>query len=262
MLLEAFKYLTTPCPRPVRKMGYLKEMIGLASRRRRCLNAWRAHLSASRGLIVEAAASRRQRRRVVVLGSGLLYDIPLDILADLFDQVVLVDIVHMPAVRRAAGRFANVVLRRHDIAAVVEPIFGRLGKTLPMPAADLPLASVDLVVSANVVSQLPVIPAQYAARAGDYSAAELSLFSKNLIERHLAALADFPAAVCLITEVEQLTLAGVDTVARHDPLLGLKVPSSLAANCRSWDWHFAPRPERHKNYDLRYRVEGFIRDGT
>lgn len=261
MLVELFKYLSTPCPRPVRDMGYLKEMIGLAARQQRCRDAWQPHLEASRDLIIEAARLCRQKNRVVVLGSGLLFDIPLQDLSNLFDEVILVDILHMPGVRKAVAEFENVELRQHDIANVVEPMYRQVRELtpLPLPDADLPLEGADLVISANVVSQLPVIPAEFAGRAGKHSAVGLAVLSRTLIERHLAALVEFPGTVCLITEVEHQTLAGEDIVARRDPLMGVPVPTQLATSRRFWDWNFAPRPERFKNQDVQYRVEGFIR---
>ncbi len=261
MLVEYFRYLTTPCPGPVRDMGYLKETIGLEARRRRCRDAWRPHLEASRALIVEAAGSCSRRRRAVVLGSGGLFDIPLDDFSRLFDDIVLVDILHLPRVRRMAARYGNVTLLEHDLTGLIAPLHDRVRVTagLPSPAVVLPLGGADLVISANVLSQLPVIPVEYAARTGRYPESELSALAKTLIETHLAALTDFPGAVCLITEVEHQILAGEKIIAREDPLRGVIVPPPLAHNRRFWNWDFAPHPESHKRHDHRYLIEGFIR---
>lgn len=264
MLVELYRYLTTPCSPALRDMGYLKEIIGLAARHRRCRIAWGPHLEASQALIAEAARSCQQRRRAVVLGSGGLYDIPLDDLSDLFDEVVLVDVLHPSVVRRAVAGYGNVTLLEHDIACVIEPMYRQVkdATPLPLPAADLPLDDADLVISANVVSQLSVIPVEYAARAGRHSAAGLTVLAKTLIERHLAALVAFKGVVCLISEVEHQTLADGEIIARHDPLLGVSLPRQLGLYRRSWDWEFAPRPERHKLHDHRYLIEGFIRSAV
>jgi len=261
MLVEFFKYLSTPCPRPIREMGYLKEIIGLEARHRRCQDAWSTHLEASRALIVDAAKSCLKRRRVVVLGSGWLFDVPLRELSELFDEVVLVDLLHMPGVRKTVGKFSNVVMLEHDIAGVIAPLYQQVREATPMPLpdADLPLDGADLVVSANVISQLPVIPGEYATKAGRHSAVGLSVLSKALIESHLAALVAFRGTACLITEVEHQTLADGVVVARRDPLSGVTVPTQLGHDRHFWEWDFAPRPERHKNHDVRYQIEGVIR---
>lgn len=261
MLVELYRYLTTPCPPALRHMGYLKEIIGLAARHGRCRKAWQPHLDACQALITEAARSCFRHRRAVVLGSGGLYDIPLDDLSDLFDDVVLVDVLHPPAVRRAVAGYGNVTLLEHDLACVIEPMYRQVREAtpLPLPEADLPLDGADLVISANVVSQLPVIPVEYAARAGRHSTAGLSVLAKALIESHLAALVDFKGVVCLISEVEHQILAGGEIIARHDPLRGVTVPRQLGLYPQSWEWDFAPRPERHKLHDHRYLIKGFIR---
>jgi len=264
MLVELFRYLTTPCPPALRDMGYLKEVIGLAARHQRCRDAWGPHLESSRALISEAARSCASRRRAVVLGSGGLYDIPLDDLSDLFDEVVLVDVLHLPVVRRAVAGYGNVTLLEHDIACVIEPMYRQVKEAtpLPLPTPDLPIDGADLVISANVVSQLSVIPLEYAGRAGLHSAAGLSVLAKTLIERHLAALVEFKGVVCLISEVEHQTLEGGEIIARHDPLRGVPLPKQLGLYRRSWEWDFAPRPERHKLHDHRYLIEGFVRQAA
>ena len=261
MLLEIFKYLRTPCPAPLREMGYLKELIGLEARAHRCLQDWLPHLIASRELITEAARLCQNRRRAVVLGSGGLLDIPLAELAEMFEEVVLVDVLHLPSVRKAIAEFDNVTLMEHDVAQVIAPLYSQVRDStpLPLPEADLPIAGADFVVSANVVSQLPVIPVEYAARAGKHSTAGLSVLSKTLIESHLAALMAFQGDVCLITEVEHQILSGEEILTRYDPLHGVVVPAQLGTSRRFWDWNFAPRPERYKDRDVRYQIEGFMR---
>ncbi len=44
-------------------------------------------------------AGLRQKRTAVVLGSGLLRDVPIEELSENFDTVVLVDLVHLASVR-------------------------------------------------------------------------------------------------------------------------------------------------------------------
>jgi hypothetical protein len=44
-------------------------------------------------------AGLRQKRTAVVLGSGLLRDVPIRELAAAFDTVVLIDLVHVASVR-------------------------------------------------------------------------------------------------------------------------------------------------------------------
>ena len=69
-------------------------------------------------MILDAAARCEQRRSAFVVGSGLLFDIPLEALSRQFEIVVLVDIVHAWSVRRQAARLSNVRLLPLDVTGV------------------------------------------------------------------------------------------------------------------------------------------------
>lgn len=246
MLAEWITFLTTPCPWPLRRLGYLREVIGTQSRYRRCAAAWAPHLENSRRAILAAAHDLPARRKVTVLGSGLLLDVPLAELAALFDEVALVDVLHLRPVRRAARRFSNVRL----IAADVSGVIGQLpdpGAVPPSP--DLPDGDADLVVSANLLTQLPFLPCRWLSRRADSEEA-IAAFARALMGEHLQALARLPGRVCLITEVEHRLCNGGDTVSTFDPLYGLDVGTATD----EWLWDIAPSPEINRRYDVRYRV--------
>ena len=80
MLAEWFRHLSTPCDPKLKRMGYLKELISIDARHKRCRGAWAPHLTIAKYIILETAEGI-PRRRVTVLGSGLLLDIPLEPLA-------------------------------------------------------------------------------------------------------------------------------------------------------------------------------------
>jgi hypothetical protein len=152
-------------------MGYLYELVGIKSRFGRCRTAWTPHLQRTRSVIRRAAERCPQRRKAVVLGSGLLLDVPLDDLARDFREVVLVDLIHPLRTRWRRRRFANVTLLRADVSGVAEQVY-RMAK---VSSANLPRVEpslfvgddrVDLVVSVNLISQLPHVPAVPAPAAG------------------------------------------------------------------------------------------------
>jgi len=262
MLIEALKYLTTPCPRIPREMGYLKEIIGMEARYARCRQAWRPHLDESRRLIIEAAQQCPSHKSAVILGSGLLLDVPIRELSDLFSEVILVDVVHLPVVRKKIRNLRNVRTLDHDISGVLEPLYKQVHEATPMnlpEGADIPYGNADLVVSCNVLTQLPIIPAQFLARGGKHSRAGIAVLSKTMIECHLKALSQLPGTVCLITEVEHQVVDQGEVVEYLDPLSGSAIPGVLMQAQRRWHWEFAPKPERHDQYDIRYLVEGYVK---
>ena len=117
MLSEWLKHLILPCPAPLRDMGYAKELIAIEARHRRCHDAWAPHLEHCKKVILDAAQDI-PHEKAVVLGSGLLLDIPLQELSETFSDVVLVDIFHMPAVRKRIRDRTNVRLETADISGL------------------------------------------------------------------------------------------------------------------------------------------------
>jgi hypothetical protein len=217
-------------------------------------------MPASRSSFIrEAAEGCARRDRVVVLGSGGLHDVPLDDLSRLFGEVILADVIHPPAVRRRARKLGNVWPATFDASGLAEALFAlKAGQALPKPdASAIAALEADLVVSVNLLFQLPVGPCAWLAKRGGRSQAEIEAFGRAVVQAHLDALASLRGRVCLITEAEHLLIDREGKVAERDlPLDGF--PLTLVG--RSWTWDIAPRPEAHPDYDLRYRVVGAIFD--
>ena len=89
LVWEWIKHLATPFPRHLRDMGYVEESRNLAARQDRCRAAWQAHLECTRSLILEAADRCRRFDKALIVGSGLLFDIPTAELSQRFRDVVL-----------------------------------------------------------------------------------------------------------------------------------------------------------------------------
>ncbi len=164
MLLDLLHWVAQPASLTARRLGYAGDSVRLASRSRRCRAAWAPHLAAAQDAVRAAMRDLPRRDTVVVLGSGLLDDVPIDDLAATFRRVVLVDAVHPWRGRWRARRFANVSRLVHDLSGTRDLLLGRgetFGPMLP------PLCrEADLVVSANLLSQLPILPVARLEAAG------------------------------------------------------------------------------------------------
>ena len=251
MLVEWANYLTLPAPRDHRRLGYVRESVSLLSRSRRCRRAWEPHLAAARAMIADAFADLPRRRTVLVLGSGLLDDVPLAALAAAFETVLLVDAVHPWPTRRAVRPYPNVRLLSADLSGSADWLLGRaadLHDPLPGLVADRP---VDLVVSANLLSQLPILPLAWFEERG--RAVPEGLGSR-IVTAHLAGLARIPARTCLVADVAQVEEdRGGTIVERIDLLHGVR----LAAPDRRWDWELAPFGEAERHTRLVHRVQAY-----
>ena len=198
---------------------------------------------------------------MTVLGSGLLLDIPLQSLADTFREVVLVDILHLPQVEKRVRAFANVDAVSADVAGIAEAIWQHIdqGRTGPLPSSSVdaaPYLDSDLVISANLLTQLPLMPLELVmGKAPAYPNDEAKALARNIIDNHLALLSVLPGRVCLLTETERVIFGGPngdEMIEEIDPLFGAAIPVSG----RKWTWDIAPRPEINRHIDLRFRMTG------
>jgi hypothetical protein len=255
--------LLTPCPYHLRAMGYLRELLGIRDRYRRCRAAWDPHLERTKNVLRQAAARCERRRKAVILGSGFLLDLPLDELAAAFGEVVLVDLVHPLAVRRRVRRLANVRLLAADVSGVAEAAFAAAavpGEPLPRAAPDLFVGDpdVDLLASVNLLSQLPYLPADYLLRTGRHTPGAVADFARAVVVAHLDYLRRFDCPVAVVADLERLTLDRAGRVVeRRTALRGVEFPWAG----EEWVWELAPRGETDPDRSYCRRVVGVVRGG-
>jgi uncharacterized UPF0146 family protein len=260
MLAELIEYALTRCPPYARRMGYLYEAIAIRARASRCGAAWAPHQERTRSLIHKAIARCKQRRKVIVLGSGPLLDVPLTELAATFGEVVLVDVVHPVTTAWRRRRFANVQTVTADVTGVVEEVY-RVARdanaTLPRAEPDLFCndADVDLVLSVNLMSQLPYLPVEYLTKADVHPTEAIESFGHDLVSAHVRYLRRVPGVAMLVADVESQTVDAKGAVIdREDTLYGATPPKAD----EEWIWQLAPRPEAHRQFSYHRRVIGVV----
>jgi len=245
MLSELYTYLTTPCPQYVRHMDYLSEAIDMRKRYQRNRAAWQPHLDRTRRFVLSAAERCRNRSRAVILGAGLMLDVPIEELVSMFREVVLVDIVFLPEVRRAVKRYGNAALVRHDVTNTAQRLHENIlrgSRELPEAAPGIPVdRDTGLVISLNILSQLWVVPRAYALRKLPHIDEEqLDGWCRQIVESHYAFLTSLPCSVCLVADHEFVKRDREGTVvSRASTVFGLTLPRPHA----SWAWDIAPRGE-------------------
>ena len=259
--------LLTPCPRYLRRMGFLREQLAIEDRYQRNRVSWEPHLTRSRSAILAAADSCTQHRTVLILGGGLINDVPLAELASRFQQVVLADILHLPRNRRKAEAVApNITCVDFDCTGAVEKLY-QAGNALDneaaitlfrqtSPALPAALASgCDLIVSLNLASQLGYLPAKWLEK-GCPRDEEFSLhLRRGAALRHLEWLQDLPGVRLFIGD-RALVVRGLDeSEVEREVILG---EGDLEPPCDSWVWRFAPAPEWDKRHHLELEVGAYI----
>jgi hypothetical protein len=258
MLLGLLERVLTRCPRSVRAMGYLKEAIGIRNRYRRVAQHWQPHIDQCRSMTLRAMERCSSRRKAIVLGGGLLHDVPLAELAASFREVILVDIVHPYFGRWTTRKFKNVRRLAADVTATVEALYWvsdepeeQLPKSTPTLFLDDP--ELDFTVSLNLLSQLPCMPTSHLTRQRAHTTGAIDAYARDVIQAHLEYLGDLSGQVVLITDVERLKIDMMRRVVeRKDLLFGLTLPKPGV----EWEWQLAPCPEADSKHHYFRRVVG------
>ena len=243
MLYELYTYFTTPCPHYVRHMDYLNEASALKSRYQRNRTAWQPHLEQTRQAILSAAEESRKRTKVVILGSGLLLDVPLKELSSLFREVVLLDIVFLPEVYKRVKRYGNVRLVQHDVTNMAQRLYENIRSGHPeFPTAAPSVAEIDentgLVVSLNILSQLWVMPRAYALKKlRNLDEEDVDDWCKQITGSHYAFLQQLTCPVCLIADHEFVKRDQEGRIiSQGSTIAGLALPEPKT----SWTWNIVP----------------------
>ncbi|MGI2035036.1 hypothetical protein ACRQ1B_21875 [Rhizobium panacihumi] len=247
MLLETIQYAATlpVTPKPFRP--FILYSVNLWSRAGRCAKDWAAHEAQCQTFVRDTVSGMRERRTVVVLGSGLLRDVPMAFLAKTFDTVVLVDLVHLASVRMwlSARRIRNVRLISRDLSGFDDVLAGR--ETEPL-AFLRQVPWLDLVISANILSQIGVGATRRleADKSGDTTEVV-----QKLIAAHLNGLAGLPCKVALLTDTRYRVSGRTGHVREDSDLLHGITPPPAAAQ---WSWPVAPLGEESRDYQVVHDV--------
>ena len=250
LLFDLLEYARTPCSREAREMGFLTASLQTQARCRRCYRAWDPHVVETRRIIFQEAEACPQKRKVVILGAGIVHDVPVVALAAMFDEVVLVDMVFLRATRKEVAGLKNVRCVEADVTGILHALSRDPAAPLPrsQPALFLDDPAVDFTLSVNLLSQLPVIPKRYLRRE---ESAGLNEWSRHLQAAHLDYLRALPGRVTLISDTGGMHRDRSGKIVHEwDNLHGLAMPKPDA----EWKWKIAPAPEADRKLDHVFRV--------
>ena len=254
MLAEVFAWLLTPASLDARRTGHLAAAVSLWSRARRCHADWSDHEARCHAVVDRAVEATARRRTCLVLGSGLMRDVSLPRLAAAFETVILVDVVHLWPIRLAARRHAGVRLVDLDITGTTDLLLGRATGIADVLARFRADPAIDLVISANCLSQLALLPVARSRKASALVRLRFPDLGRRIVEGHLEALRRFSARVCLLSDDEGLDLGPQGEILdRYDLLDGVRLPPADD----DWDWTLAPLGEVARDRAIVHRAHGF-----
>ncbi|TWD51113.1 hypothetical protein FB480_10575 [Agrobacterium vitis] len=248
MILEALQYAATWRVTQPQNRPHIRYSVNLWSRARRCAKDWAEHEQNTKRAILAAASQIDMRRTVVVLGSGLLRDVPIVELARAFDHVVLVDLVHVASVRSwvAAKGLKNVNFIERDLSGYDDVKAGKVPEPLDFLRR---VPWLDFVISANLLSQIAMGAKKQLDKEPSGTMPEDCL--PQLIRAHLDGLAQVAAKTCLVTDIAFEVIDRTGKLREQtDLLFGVDVPEPTAA----WDWPVVPLGEESKDYRIVHKV--------
>jgi hypothetical protein len=254
VLAEAVKYAAARLRGQGDPHGHLAQQVALWARHKRQGAAWEPHLARCRALALAAAHAcpRQARRTALVLGPGLLLDVPVDALSALFARVVLADMAFMPEVRARAARLGNVEVRQIDLTGCLDRLPQALGQPPPDVLGELAasLPGLDFAYSANLLSQLPLfaLDALPDGPKEEHGAA----LAAGLVRQHLNGLLALPCPACLVTDVTERGLRQGVVDDETDLLFGVD-PGMTG---ETWVWDMAPDGEAVRGLDVERVVLG------
>lgn len=256
MIREILTYLSeSPKLKEAKKLGHLVESISLISREKRCARSWLPHRTECKSFISHNLQNAIHYNSVLVLGSGPLHEIPIEILAKTFKRVVLVDIVHLKETKKTLTGFSNIEFVEHDISEIESALIkGELQNKIPESfLAD----DWGLVLSINIMSQLPIHLESYIEKKfkGKFSQDEIEKYLENVTANHYRYLQMFSSPVLLITDTSTEYYDKKESVIQTDHNYAhLNLPKAH----NTWTWNVAPIPEFQKDVGIRMFVSAFV----
>jgi hypothetical protein len=264
MVFEFIRTLLVRAPPWARRLGLAREHAAIAARHGRVRAAWAPHLAASRQAILDGAARCRTRHQVLVVGAGDCLDVPVAELAVQFERVVLADIVVGPVARWLAWRFRRrVQCVNWDATGALARLAAARDTITPADAPQIfagadpgppPGGEADLVVSANCLSQLGLVPG-HSLPAAESDGDLPERCAKAASRRHLTWLATRSGVRVLLADVARLDVAPDGRELKRQRLrerYGLRPPD------RSWRWDLAPIPEWAPDFHRVHEVGAWI----
>lgn len=239
----------------LRRLGLASDGVRLWARRSRCRAEWMAHEARCHGIVRRAMEGLSRRRKVLVLGSGLVRDVPIEELSASFRDVVLADAVHLPVTRLRLARYRNLRFVTVDLAGTARWLAGEVPRREDALVAFNTDPEIDLVISANLLSQLPLAPESWAEDHPGRAPMPGSELARAIVDWHLTDLARFSARVCLLTDTRQREIDASGRIVADDDLLhGAALPPPDEA----WDWTVAPPRETGDGTSLIHCVHGYL----
>lgn len=209
-------------------------MVAFQYRGKRQKKSWQSHLDRCHQLAIEFARSQPKPVRLLILGSGCLYEIPIKELCQICESIYLVDLVFPRQVLSSVKKNVNLHAHLFDLTTDQTKILEFSIKN-----------QINATISANILSQLSVF--QSTKHDPNF---ELEINHWDLIQS-----IDGKALVWSDYERQFCDAKSKELLEANPSLLLKKNPGHEIA---TWDWNLAPSPEFQRGIDYRLKMKAWI----
>jgi hypothetical protein len=226
---------------------------------------WLPHLKNCQDLFQESLRDLPQKKSVVILGSAHLHEIPLHLLTENFENITLVDVVHPLKHHWLAKRNPRLRLVTQDLSQSLDKL-DTVSSTEDLRALiqqlnekELFNFEADLIVSANILSQLALLPMETLEKKikRPLTIDEKDGFCTAIAEMHLKNLKKCQGKKLIYADRE---------VIYRDPqgqeIYSGKYPVSFAGfkKLKEWIWMLAPLKEASRDYSIEMKIEAYSQE--
>ncbi|MGE0076834.1 MAG: hypothetical protein AB7S48_03145 [Bacteroidales bacterium] len=222
-------------------MKYTAEQTYIPQRVLQENGGWQSHLDNTKEYIV-TAIKQSNPKTVRILGSGWLFDVPIDYLVEQCDRIVLTDILHPRQVIHKYSNNSKIEFETTDLTFGAIDFAYNSKKQGIHPINILnaiksiePISyNEDLVISVNLLSQLNVFITDYLLRKQKISSNQIIDVAQAIQQNHLNSLPINRSI--LITDYEEEFLNEHGALIGTKPTAFIDLPNNTST--KRWNWKF------------------------
>lgn len=240
-----------------RKAGYVKDQKGIIRRYSREADNWLSHIENCKQFIV-ANLQKTGAKKVAILGSGYLLDVPIDELIENNFEVDFYDINHPLIIKRKYNSVKGFNFITKDLThgliekAVKCKSYIEFVQLISEHKITSLNSNYDYVISLNLLNQLDILLCDYIIKKFRKSNEDLIEIRTQIQEQHLQLLQKYKS--CLITDSVEQQL--IDNKIQCS--INLIFCSLKDLECqKEWEWIFDTNRSFNENYNTSFIVKAF-----
>lgn len=252
-----------PPQKALKKMGLISDQEGIMKRYMAEQGGWNNHLKNTKDFIVKCL-NQEKSKKIAILGSGWLLDIPVSFLTERSDDICFYDLYHPKVIIHKYRKQSNFRFSQIDLTGgLIEQVYNILQrKKRPDPSellnqlnfepCKLPFKA-DYLVSINILSQIDTLLLDYIKNKMPLPSEIENLFRQKIQQQHIDLLKSNRS--CLISDVEEIKLDQNHEIIATKPLIFVTIPDSQVQ--KEWVWNFDTRMTYHPDCKTIFLVKAF-----